>query len=100
MVDNQFALELEDGVREWVLRLRAAGINTECSCGHEGYIQCQSIDPPTEIERIKAVLHDHGLWEYEITWTYTAFAKDYSGWRQSIEIRSKMFKADLVSHDG
>jgi len=98
MVDNQFALELEDGVREWVLRLRAAGINTECSCGHEGYIQCQSIDPLTEIERIKAILHVHHLWEYTIIWTYAAFGD--SGQRQSIEIRSKSFKADLAPRAG
>ena len=93
---DEFSSTIENGVREWVLWLREAGINTECSCGHEGYIQCQSLDPLTEIGRIKAVLHEHDLWDYKIELTYQAYGKDYSGWSQSIDIRAKAFRANLI----
>jgi len=92
--------EIEDGVRDWVRRLREAGINTECSCGHEGYIQCQSFDAPTELARIRAALHGHGLWDYEIIFTYRCHGENYEGYGQSIEVRSKAFKARLIPQDG
>ena len=31
---------VEPEVRDLVRYLRNNGVNTECSCGHEGYIQC------------------------------------------------------------
>jgi hypothetical protein len=34
---------IEPEVRDLVRYLRNNGINTECSCGHEMYIQCQFI---------------------------------------------------------
>ena len=34
---------IEPEVRDLVKYLRNNGINTECSCGHEKYIQCQYI---------------------------------------------------------
>ena len=95
MSDAQFLGSLETGVRPWVERLRAAGVNTEASCGHEGYIQCQSLDPAQDVEKIKRILHNHGLWRYSITWTYESWGEDYSGWRQSLDVRSLAFRAEL-----
>lgn len=36
-----YDLNIEEPIRDLVRYLRDNGINTECSCGHEGYIQCQ-----------------------------------------------------------
>lgn len=94
--ENDFYLSIELGVREWVKRLRDAGVNTECSCGHDGYIQCQCLEPEKDVELIKKVLHEHGLWHYEIEWTYNSYGENYAGWHQSITVRSKEFKANLV----
>lgn len=63
---NAFYLGIEEGVREWVYRLRNAGINTECSCHHEAYIQCQTVDPTEEIRRIKSVFLEHKVEDFEI----------------------------------
>ena len=90
---------IELGVREWVRKLRDGGINTECSCGHEGYIQCQSLDPMNDIQKIKDILHNNGLWEYTIELHYTSRGKDFTGWSQSIDVRAKAFKADLLSKE-
>lgn len=92
---KDFYDEIEDGVREWVRHLRDAGINTECSCGHEGYIRCQVLDLPADIQRIKDVLHTHGLWYYTIEFHYVAFGENFTGWSESITVRSKEFKANL-----
>jgi hypothetical protein len=93
---SDFYAQIEAGVREWVRRLRDAGINTECSCGHEGYIQCQCFDLPTELDRIKSVLHSHGCWFYEIHFIRYSNGPDFTSWKETIEIRSPMFKADLI----
>lgn len=34
---------IEDPLKRFVRYLRNNGINTECSCGHELYVQCQFI---------------------------------------------------------
>ena len=92
---EDFYSSLESGVREWVKLLRDAGINTECSCGHEGYIQCQCLDPITEIDRIKNVLHSNNCWNYEIHFIRYSNGPDYTSWIETIEIRSKEFKAKI-----
>lgn len=44
MVTEKWYTEtIEEPVRELVHILRNNGFNTECSCGHEMYIQCQYI---------------------------------------------------------
>lgn len=91
---DDFYAQIELGVRDWVRRLRDAGINTECSCGHEGYIQCQSLDFPTEFQQIKDVLHENGLWDYEIHFTRYSNGPDYISWHETIDIRSKAFRAN------
>jgi len=41
--DNWYDKFIEKNLREIVEYLRNNGINTECSCEHRGYIQCQYI---------------------------------------------------------
>lgn len=57
---------IEPEVREVVRALRNNGINTECSCGHEMYIQCQSCDPETELRTIYNVLSNMQYENYEV----------------------------------
>ena len=64
--DFSFYNEIETGVRRFVFLLRNAGINTECSCHHEGYISCQTLDPTTEIRTIKTVMIEEGIEDFEI----------------------------------
>lgn len=61
-----FYLQIEDGVRSAVKALRDAGINTECSCHHEGYIQCQTLDPTTELDSVYNVMSELRLAEYSV----------------------------------
>ena len=63
---TDFYMEIESGVRRLVFLLRNDGINTECSCHHKGYIQCQTIDPTSEIRIIKSILWDEKIEDYEI----------------------------------
>lgn len=67
--NNMFYSGLEDGVREYVRHLRNIGINTECSCHHEGYIQCQVLDPTEELRKLKTLFMVIGLTDYEIKFT-------------------------------
>jgi len=48
---NWYDKFIEDPLKDIVNYLRNNGINTECSCGHEGYIQCQYI-PDGEISHL------------------------------------------------
>ncbi len=64
--NTDFYKEIESGVRRLVFLLRNNGINTECSCHHEGYIQCQTIDPTNEVRIIKSILWEEGIEDYEI----------------------------------
>ncbi len=94
----QFYNEIETGVRHFVFLLRNEGINTECSCHHEGYIQCQTNDPTTELRRIKTVMIEEGIENYEIEIRYSG-APNVS----SLNIRSPAFvkghtKEDLIWH--
>ena len=92
---DAFYSQIEPGVRKWVRLLRDAGINTECSCGHQGYIQCQSLDAQTELEQIKNVLHGNGCWYYEIHFIRYSNGENFASWKETIEIKSKEFIADL-----
>lgn len=57
---------IEEPLREIVFRLRNAGINTECSCGHGRYIQCQSLEQYTELNTIYNVLVEMGIKNYRV----------------------------------
>jgi len=85
-----FYLEIEEGVREAVRALRNAGINTECSCHHEGYIQCQSTDPTTEQRRIFNVMDGLGItrWGAVLTVVCNPAGLYHSSW----EITADAFK--------
>ena len=61
---NIFYLEIEETVRPYVKELRDSGINTTCSCEHEGYIEAESNDPTTEQGRIFNVMTTMGVKEW------------------------------------
>ena len=42
-MSNWYEENTEEGVRDLVKYLRNNGVNTECSCHHDMYIQCQYI---------------------------------------------------------
>lgn len=92
--EDDFYNAIEDGVREWVRAFRNAGINTECSCGHEGYIQCQSLDVANDVERITQVLYEHGIETFDIVWSCSF---DRGRRYPSLNVRCKQFKALLVN---
>ena len=70
---------VEDPLKEIVFRLRNAGINTECSCGHGRYIQCQSLDQHEDLKTIYNVLVELGIKDYRAV-VYD-FVED--GWRRT-----------------
>ena len=67
MAGNNWYLEtIEEPLRDIVRALRNNGVNTECSCGHEMYIQCQSVDPTTEFRNIRTVFMMLGIMDYKV----------------------------------
>ena len=57
--------KIEPTVRDVVKLLRDNGINTECSCGHEKYVQCQCVNEGF-IERVDGILFVGGFRNYKI----------------------------------
>jgi len=57
---------IEEGIRDEVILLRANGFNTECSCHHEMYVQCQYL-PEGEIYRLRQLLANAGYENYTIS---------------------------------
>ena len=59
---------IEEPIRPLVKLLRDNGFNTECSCGHEMFVQCQY--PKTdsgELMRLDELLYNSGYRNYLIT---------------------------------
>ena len=56
MVADWYEENIEEPVRDLVRVLRNNGFNTECSCGHEKYIQCQYV-LDGEIKRLHNLLY-------------------------------------------
>ena len=56
---------IEEGVRFPVKLLRDKGVNTECSCEHDKYIQCQYINDG-HIQYIDSILFNAGFRNYFI----------------------------------
>lgn len=56
---------IEEPVRGLVKVLRDNGFNTECSCGHEMYVQCQYL-LDGEIQRLHNLLFNNGYRDYTI----------------------------------
>jgi len=59
---------IEPEIRDLVRLLRDNGFNTECSCGHEMYVQCSYIIDG-ELMRLHNLLFSNGYRNYEITVT-------------------------------
>lgn len=92
MIEDIFYSMIEEKVRPYVKMLRNSGINTTCSCEHEGYIECQSLDPSFEIDMIRKTFQENGLMEYKITLIHEQFGSSFSDWKQYIEITSSYFQ--------
>lgn len=56
---------IEEPLRDLVYELRNIVFNTECSCGHEKYVQIQCLDT-AEVGRLDRFLFDLGLRDYVI----------------------------------
>ncbi len=56
---------IEPGVRKIVRLLRDNGINTECSCEHEKYVQCQ-YPMDEDIKKVDCLLFNNGFRNYKI----------------------------------
>lgn len=57
---------IEEGVRDLVKLLRNNGFNTECSCHHDMYIQCQFM-LDGELMNLHNLLCNNGYENYEVT---------------------------------
>ena len=64
--DDWYINNIEEPVRDIVRALRNNGVNTECSCGHDMTIQCQTIDPTTELLNIRTVFMMLGVTKYRL----------------------------------
>ena len=63
---NWYEEKIEPGIRSLVVLLRDNGFNTECSCEHEMYVQCQYL-MEGEIKRLHDTLFNNGFRDYSIT---------------------------------
>lgn len=57
---------IEEPIREIVHKLRDNGINTECSCGHDMYIQCAFWDKDDILSKIYFVMCEFGIKNYRV----------------------------------
>jgi hypothetical protein len=63
MDKDWYSEKIEEPLREIVKYLRNNGINTECSCGHDLYIQCQYF-PDNDIKDLYDLIY-HWLSEHQ-----------------------------------
>ena len=56
---------IEESIRPLVRLLRDNGFNTQCSCGHEMYVECSCL-LDGEIQRLHNLLFNNGHSDYEI----------------------------------
>ena len=63
---NWYEEYIEAGIKKEVILLRDNGFNTECSCAHKMYIQCQYISDG-EIKRLHELLFNSGYRDYTIS---------------------------------
>jgi hypothetical protein len=64
---NWYDKYIEEPIRDLVRLLRDNGFNTECSCGHKMYVQCQYITDDGAIARLDKLLYSNGYCDYEIS---------------------------------
>lgn len=62
---NWYDEHIEEPIQDLVRLLRDNGFNTECSCGHEMYVQCQYICEG-ETMRLHHLLFNNGYRNYHI----------------------------------
>lgn len=55
--ENWYDKNIEKPLQELVKYLRNNGVNTECSCGHELYIQCQYV-PDGDVKEIQTLIYN------------------------------------------
>ena len=69
-MDSRWYDCIEPEIRALVLLLRENGINTTCSCGHEGWIECETYDATAELHAVYALLREAGYRRFhiEIAW--------------------------------
>lgn len=65
VVGNWYEEHIEEPLRDLVRELRNNGFNTECSCGHEMYVQVQCLDTG-EVGRLDRFLFNLGLRDYVV----------------------------------
>lgn len=59
---------IEEPIRDLVKLLRDNGFNTQCSCGHEMYVECQyPMGEGGEMFRLDQLLYNNGYENYEIS---------------------------------
>ena len=63
---NWYLIHIEPELREIVYALRNNGINTECSCAHDMYVQIQSLDLTSEQRDITSALWEIGIYNFTI----------------------------------
>jgi hypothetical protein len=90
---NPFYNDIEDGVRPFVKELRDIGINTISSCGHEGWIECDTIDHQSDFYKIKHKLHDMNIPDFKIDLCYWSCSN-----MMRITIKSVSFIASLTNN--
>jgi hypothetical protein len=57
---------IEEPIRDIVHGLRDYGINTECSCGHQMYVQCAYFDKDEMLNRVYNVMCSLNVKNYQI----------------------------------
>jgi hypothetical protein len=59
---------IEEPIRDLVRLLRDNGFNTQCSCGHKMYVECQyPMEEAGEMFRLDQLLYNNGYKDYEIS---------------------------------
>lgn len=62
---NWYDEHIEEPIKELVKLLRDNGFNTECSCGHDMYVQCQLM-LDGDLKRLHDLLFNNEYRDYKI----------------------------------
>ena len=88
--DTEFYRDLDEGMAGVIFILRNYGINTTCSCGHEGYIQCDDLTNYSSERSIESALYEANCLPYTLKWHKDRQVSGYPN--QFLEIRSPTFQ--------
>lgn len=110
-MSDWYEQHIEPEVREVVRALRNNGINTTCSCGHEMYIECQTLDQNTELSTIYCVMIELGIEFYHVEilavhagklqWNKFMRIEIHEGWEETLVASGRMAKTeDKETPDG